>query len=91
MHPTPHDIHRTRIAGKQWRYLLEFMHAIHAAPEAQLDRVLRRLKAFQKAAGELQDAVSLQSRLHTSAEAIQALPLVQRRIRESLKLMQALQ
>ena len=91
LRPTPHHIHRTRIAGKQWRYLLEFMHAIHAAPEAQLDRVLRRLKAFQKAAGELQDTVSLQSRLHTSAEDIQSLPQVQRRIRAALKAMQALE
>ena len=89
--PTPHRIHRTRIAGKQWRYLLEFMHAIHAAPETQLNTVLRHLKAFQKAAGDLQDAVSLQSRLHTPAADIESLPQVKRRIRAALKAMQALQ
>ncbi|MGC8560126.1 MAG: CHAD domain-containing protein [Phycisphaerae bacterium] len=90
MEPTPHHIHRTRIAGKQWRYLLEFMHAIHAAPEAQLNTVLRRLKAFQKAAGDLQDTVALQSRLRTPAQETKPPPQVQRRIHAALKAMQAL-
>ena len=88
-HPTPHNIHRTRIAGKQWRYLLEFMRAIHAAPEKELDGLLRRLKAFQKAAGDLQDTVAFQSHLRTSAEGTQLLPQVRRRIHAALRAMHA--
>lgn len=53
--PTPERIHRTRIAGKQLRYLLELMQ------EGRLIRTpaaLSALKTFQKAAGALQDAHS---------------------------------
>jgi|GEM_PF-4042932 len=57
----PHHIHKARIAAKQWRYLLELIHDIHAAPTPALAAAVRRLKGFQKVAGDLQDAVSFRT------------------------------
>lgn len=82
--PTPHHIHRARIAAKKWRYLLELIHDIHAAPAPTINTVVARLKTFQKAAGDLQDAVSFQTLLNDACPTSRPSVLVQKLIREAL-------
>ncbi len=82
--PTPHHIHRARIAAKQWRYLLELIHDIHAAPVPMLNTAIDKLKTFQKAAGDLQDAVSFQSLFNDARPTSRSTAPIQKLARQAL-------
>ena len=82
--PTPHHIHRARIAAKQWRYLLELIYDIRAAPVQMIKTAVEKLKTFQKAAGDLQDAVSFQSLFNDAHPTGHPSVLVQRLARKAL-------
>jgi CHAD domain-containing protein len=88
---TPHHIHRTRIAGKQWRYFLELVRDIRAADSAVVDDALQRLKHFQKAAGELQDSVAVQSHLKADSDAKPWPPMIRRQLAAAIRAMKSVQ
>jgi CHAD domain-containing protein len=87
--PTPHHIHQTRIAAKRWRYLLELLHDIRTAPPEMISALVEHLKTFQKAAGELQDAIYFQSYVDGTPANENLAPAIARLTRNAIKAMEA--